>query len=179
MLPVSLDELTVWARRATALAADPCPPWRAVEVCSDLVASDPSGRWVYALSKAAQELIVASTVRPDHLVVLRVANLFGVGQDRVISRFIRSIQQGRTIKMTPSVRTFVSVENLLEVILANLAPGIHLVGASTVTLADLAERIMTIVGQRVLHRIHGAAFSRLVRNHWAGPSDTDLSALVR
>ena len=93
--------------------------------------------------------MVASTVRQDQLVILRIANLFGIGQDRVISSFIRRIQQGRTIWMTPSVRTFVSVENLVLAALANLDPGIHLVGAASVTLADLAERIMTLVGKRV------------------------------
>jgi dTDP-4-amino-4,6-dideoxygalactose transaminase len=51
--------------------------------------------------------------------------------------------------MTPSVRTFVSVENLVQATFANLVSGIHLVGGATVTLSDLAERIMTLVGQRV------------------------------
>ena len=187
MLPVSLDKLVDWTQRATLQAGNQCPPWRAIEVCSSLAESDPTGRWVYALSKAAQEVMVASAVRPDHLVILRIANLFGIGQDRVISSFIRSIQQGRTIKITPSVRTFVSVENLVLAALANLDPGIHLVGEATVTLADLADRIMTLVGQRVpIHHMEppspdscGVVQSERTAHAFGDSFDEDLERFVR
>ena len=52
----------------------------------ELVAVDPGGRWTYGLTKRAQELLVRSVVEPDRLTTLRLANVFGPGQDRVLAR---------------------------------------------------------------------------------------------
>ena len=54
----------------------------------------------------------ASVVAPDRLTVLRAANLFGPGQDRVVAQLTRRALAGLPLAVTDTVRTFLPVDDL-------------------------------------------------------------------
>ncbi len=147
-LPLSTEELENWCLTAERLSTSPCPPWRAERTARELADADPSGRWVYALSKSAQEMLVRKAVAPDRLRVLRPANLFGVGQDRVVSRLVRRVLNGRTVTVTDCLRTFSPVEELVDALLLE-ETGTFNVGSSVVSLVELAKEIVELVGHDV------------------------------
>src|SRR4029079_17588348 len=66
-LPLDDDALRAWNDEAATLAAEPTPPWRAEQLCARLADADPSGRWVYAMAKRAQELLAIDLLAPDRL----------------------------------------------------------------------------------------------------------------
>ena len=111
------DRLADWCGALLEVAGRPCPPWQVAGLCRELVAADPTGRWAYALSKRAQELLVRSVVEPDRLTVLRAANLFGPGQDRVVAQLTRRALAGLPLAVTDTVRTFLPVDDLAAVVL--------------------------------------------------------------
>jgi dTDP-4-amino-4,6-dideoxygalactose transaminase len=102
------------------------------------------------LSKAAQEHILRSIVRPGDLSILRCANLFGLGQERVIARMARAASVGRPIDVSDGVvRTFSPVGELVDVLCDEPEAGTFNVGSTVIALDDLASRIMRLVGVRV------------------------------
>lgn len=153
-LPLSVTELAAWCDRVHRVADRPCPPWRVARLCQDLVAADPGGRWVYALSKAAQEDLIRRAVPAARLTVLRVANLFGLGQERVVARMARFALAGRPMPVTGGVsRSFTSVEELAAVLTSPLPAGTYNMGGSVIGLTDLAELVMAETGRRVPIRL--------------------------
>ena len=48
----------------------------------------------------------------DRLTVLRAANVFGLGQDRVVARLARRALAGLPLVVTGNQRTFLAVEDL-------------------------------------------------------------------
>ena len=122
-LPWTPVELRRWGRRALSMAEGVCHPWRVAAACREFAEGDPSGRWVYAASKLIQEAIVRAAI-PDHrLTVLRLVNTFGIGQERVVARLIRRALAGRELYVTPSVRSFLAVEDVARVVRAEIGPG--------------------------------------------------------
>jgi hypothetical protein len=61
--------------------------------------------------------MVRAVVDPDRLTVLRAANLFGRGQDRVVAQLSRRALAGLPLTVTDTVRTFVPVSDLAAVAL--------------------------------------------------------------
>jgi dTDP-4-amino-4,6-dideoxygalactose transaminase/nucleoside-diphosphate-sugar epimerase len=145
-LPLDDSALRAWNAEAVALAAQPCPPWRAERLCRRLTDSDPSGRWVYAMAKRAQELLAADVVPADRLTVLRVSNLFGVGQDRVVARLARRAMAGLPLSVTRARRTFLSVEDLADAIAVGVPPGVFNAGAGCLDLLELATLVLDALG---------------------------------
>ncbi|MDQ1659385.1 MAG: hypothetical protein QOD41_4468 [Cryptosporangiaceae bacterium] len=147
VLPLE-DELDSWAERALTLATAPCPPWQAAGLCRDLV--DPGGRWTYALSKRAQELLVRRAVPAGRLTILRIANVFGPGQDRVVAKLARRALHGLPLDVTDTTRCFVSVDQLADRIRHHLteAPGagIQDVFGAPLRLARLASVVTSALG---------------------------------
>jgi dTDP-4-amino-4,6-dideoxygalactose transaminase/nucleoside-diphosphate-sugar epimerase len=151
-LPVDWGRLEEWCDEATWLARHPCLPEQAYPLARALSGYDLSGRWVYALSKTCQEILVRAAA-PSALTILRPANLFGVGQERVISKLIRATLTGREISLTSeTTRTFAPVEELADAITRDLQPGTYNVGSTVLTLSSLAERVMAAVGRHVAVR---------------------------
>jgi dTDP-4-amino-4,6-dideoxygalactose transaminase/nucleoside-diphosphate-sugar epimerase len=150
-------DLDAWCERAAALAQEPCPPWRSAALCRELV--DPGGRWTYALSKRAQELLVRSAVPAGRLTVLRIGNLFGPGQDRVVAKLARRALHGLPLDVTDTVRCFLSVDRLAARIADQLAtPGAgdqDVLGAP-LPLTRLAEVVTGALGVSVPIRRHPA-----------------------
>jgi dTDP-4-amino-4,6-dideoxygalactose transaminase/nucleoside-diphosphate-sugar epimerase len=148
-LPVGQGVLERWCDRAAALAAWPVTPERAERLCRELCDLDPSGRWIYALSKLSQELLLRRTLAPERLTIVRVANVFGPGQDRVVGRMARAVLAGRPVSVTRGVaRSFVALEDLVSVVLC--APtGTWNVASGTLELAELAELVMATLGRQV------------------------------
>src|SRR5215217_270955 len=110
-LPWSTAEVEAWCDDVRLAAREPCPPWRVAALCRRLADADPSQRWVYGLAKLAQELLVRTAVSKNDCTILRLANTFGVGQERVVTRLIRSALANRSVAVTPTaVRSFLPVE---------------------------------------------------------------------
>jgi len=145
-LPLSDELIAAWCLEAVALAKEPCPPWRAARLCRQLAEADPSGRWVYALAKRAQELIVASVVPPDRLTLLRAANVFGVGQDRVVARLTRRALAGLPLVVTDNQRTFLAVDDLADAIVRGGPPGLVNAGMGHLWLSDVAALVLDELG---------------------------------
>jgi len=146
VLPWRTEALDRWREDAMTAAAGPCPPWRVARLCRSLAEGDPSTRWVYAAAKLIQEAIVRATVPAHRLTVLRLANTFGIGQERVVMRLIRRALAGRELCVTSSVRSFVAVEDLGRLVLGGLGPGTFNVGGDAVALTELASAIRRLCG---------------------------------
>jgi len=149
VLPLAQDALAQWCERAVALATEPCPPWRAAALCRELADPGPGQRWTYGLSKRAQEMLVASAVPAERLTVLRVPNLFGAGQDRVVARLVRRALAGLPLTVTDTVRTFLPVDGLAAVVAEgdqHVEPGTYNVGGAPVHLLKLAELLLDELG---------------------------------
>jgi dTDP-4-amino-4,6-dideoxygalactose transaminase/nucleoside-diphosphate-sugar epimerase len=145
-LPVGDDAIAAWCLDAVALAREPCPPWRAAQLCRELTDLDPTGRWVYALAKRAQELLVASVVPAHRLTVLRAANVFGLGQDRVVARLARRALAGLPLVVTGNQRTFLAVEDLAEAIARGGPPGLVNAGVGHLWLPEVAALVLDELG---------------------------------
>jgi dTDP-4-amino-4,6-dideoxygalactose transaminase/nucleoside-diphosphate-sugar epimerase len=145
-LPLDDEGLRAWNAEAIALAAQPCPPWRAERLCRRLADCDPSGRWVYALAKRAQELLVADLVPAGRLTVFRVANLFGPGQDRVVAKLTRRARAGLPLKVTNTRRTFLAVEDLADAIASRAPAGVFNAGSGCIDLVELAAIVLDELG---------------------------------
>lgn len=145
-LPVDDDAIAEWCVEAVALATEPCPPWRAAQLCRQLSEVDPGGRWVYALAKRAQELLVSSVVPPQRLTVLRAANVFGIGQDRVVARLARRALAGLPLVVTDNQRTFLPVEDLADSIARGGPPGLVNAGVGHLWLAEVAALVLDELG---------------------------------
>jgi dTDP-4-amino-4,6-dideoxygalactose transaminase/nucleoside-diphosphate-sugar epimerase len=144
-LPVDGDSLAAWCSDALLAARGCCPPWRVAALCRSLADRDRSGRWVYGLSKRAQEMLVCSAVPERARTILRVANTIGVGQERVVSRLARSAMAGRPLAVTASaLRSFVSVEDIAEVLLADPGPGVFNVGSKPVAIGEIAALVAEV-----------------------------------
>lgn len=146
-LPGGAGPLETWCDRAIDAAAEPCPPHRVVQLCSDLAELDPSGRWVYALSKAAQEIVLRRAVRPERLTVLRVANVVGRGQWRLVGRLVEAALAGSRVRLTDTVRSFLSVEELARVVAAVPGPGVFNAASGTLPLAEVARLVGAELGR--------------------------------
>ena len=72
VLPWTTGQVDDWCEAAISLAAGPCPPWRAAPL-GRAMAEAGNGRWVYALSKLAQERLIATVTPAGRLTVLRMA----------------------------------------------------------------------------------------------------------
>jgi perosamine synthetase len=144
-LPWTAGQIDEWCDEAAALAAAPCPPWRAAPLGRRMAAADPTGRWTYALSKLAQErlLLRAPGVR---LTVLRLANVIGVGQERFVPRLIRRALAGDPLPVTPVTRSFVSVGEVARIVAGGLPPGVYNAGGEPVPLLGIAEEIRALCG---------------------------------
>jgi dTDP-4-amino-4,6-dideoxygalactose transaminase/nucleoside-diphosphate-sugar epimerase len=152
-LPAAPAELEPWVERAVAAAAAPCPPHRAVGLCRELAALDPSGRWVYALTKVAQELIVRRFVEPERLTVLRLANVVGPGQFRVVGRLVEAVQSGRACVVTDTLRSFVSVDEVARAAHLVTTPGTVNVSSAVIHLSDVAAIVGDELGREPIVRI--------------------------
>jgi dTDP-4-amino-4,6-dideoxygalactose transaminase/nucleoside-diphosphate-sugar epimerase len=146
VLPLDDDALRAWNADVMALVEQPCPPWRVEQLCRRLAESDASGRWVYALAKRAQELLVADLVPADRLTVFRVANLFGPGQDRVVARLARRALAGLPLTVVATRRTFLAVEDLADAIVGDPPAGVFNAGAGCIDLTELAELVLDQLG---------------------------------
>jgi dTDP-4-amino-4,6-dideoxygalactose transaminase/nucleoside-diphosphate-sugar epimerase len=145
VFPLEQAELSHWCEDAQAAARDRCPPWRAAPLCRRLVDFQPSPRWIYGLSKLAQERLVQNAVPEGSRTILRVANTFGLGQERVVSRFVRSALAGRALAATEdAVRSFVAVDDVATIVLAEPGPGVFNIGSEPVAIVELAALIRDI-----------------------------------
>jgi dTDP-4-amino-4,6-dideoxygalactose transaminase/nucleoside-diphosphate-sugar epimerase len=145
-LPMSDDDIAAWCLEAVALAREPCPPWRAAQLCRRLAESDPSGRWVYAIAKRAQEILVASVVPAPRLTLLRSANVFGVGQDRVVARLTRRALAGLPLAVTEIQRTFLALDDLADVIARGGPQGLVNAGTGHLWLPEVAALVLDELG---------------------------------
>lgn len=147
VLPWDDDQLWKWLDRGRPLFDRPCPPWTAAEWCRELLAADPTGRWMYGMAKRAQELLVAEAVGENRLTVLRLANTVGAGQERVVSRLARRADDGRTLEVShPVLRSFLPADHVARVFLGAPGPGTYIVGSESVELMSIAEHLVGSVG---------------------------------
>jgi dTDP-4-amino-4,6-dideoxygalactose transaminase/nucleoside-diphosphate-sugar epimerase len=140
-LPATPSQLEAWVERVVAAAAGPCPPHRVVGLCRELARLDPSGRWIYALSKTAQEMILRSVVAPQRLTILRLANVAGRGQFRLVARLVEATLDGRPCVVTDTMRSFVSIDEVVRVAHLATAAGDYNVSSGAVRLAEVAALV--------------------------------------
>jgi dTDP-4-amino-4,6-dideoxygalactose transaminase/nucleoside-diphosphate-sugar epimerase len=152
-LPVDREALARWVDRALAVAAGPCPPHRAAPLCRELADGDPDGRWVYAVSKAAQELVVRRVVAPERLTVLRLANVVGRGQFRVVGHLVEAALDDRPCVLTDTVRSFVSVDEAARVVERLTAPGTYVVSSGSLPLREVAAMVGDELGREPRTRL--------------------------
>ncbi|MEU8228483.1 aminotransferase class I/II-fold pyridoxal phosphate-dependent enzyme [Actinoplanes sp. NPDC048967] len=147
VLPWPAAEIDAWCADARDLARAACPPWRAAPLARRMADADPAGRWTYAMAKLAQERLVAGAVRSDRLTVLRLANAFGAGQDRVATRLVRRARAGLPLPVTAgTVRSFLPPAELGRILVGGIGPGVFNVGGPPVSLHALATEIRTLCG---------------------------------
>jgi dTDP-4-amino-4,6-dideoxygalactose transaminase/nucleoside-diphosphate-sugar epimerase len=161
-LPVPVAEISSWCDRALLEARRPCPPWRAYPLCTELTRLDPSGRWVYALSKLAQELLLQQVVDEARLTILRPANILGPRQVRVLTRLAHAALVGRGMRVSRgTARTFVGIDRVVDAIVAPLGGGVFNVGGQQMSLDDLARTVGDELGvdDRIEHFDAGPADS--------------------
>lgn len=140
-LPLHDSAIEAWCTELLLLARRPCPPWQVAGLCRELVAADPTGRAASGLATRARELLVRSVVDPGRLTVLRSADLFGPGQDRVVARLTRRALAGLPLTVPDSVRTFLPVDDLAAVAL-DAEPGTIDAGLAALPLVDLAALVL-------------------------------------
>jgi dTDP-4-amino-4,6-dideoxygalactose transaminase/nucleoside-diphosphate-sugar epimerase len=143
------DELEAWCREARLLAAAPCPPWRAAALCRRLV--DLAGPRIYGASRLAQEHLVAATVRPGALTVLRVGELFGPGTEGVVARLARDALAGREMFVGPSrVKRLrlTAFDQVVRTLREGARPGVFELTSPAIRIADLAGLIFELAGAR-------------------------------
>ncbi|MEJ7583626.1 MAG: DegT/DnrJ/EryC1/StrS family aminotransferase [Acidimicrobiales bacterium] len=143
-LPWSDHQVGLWAARAQALAMlGPCPPHRVAALCRELIEADPTGRWCYALTKRAQEIMVGRAVGEARLTILRLANAVGEGQERVVSRLVRRASTGQPLVVTENAtRSFLPITMVGRLLTAPLGPGVYNVGSPPISLAELAGHVL-------------------------------------
>lgn len=149
-LPLDDAALGEWCEEARLLTRRTCPPWRVADHCRALAAADPGGRWVYGLSKRAQELLLEAEAGIEDLTVLRLANTFGIGQERVVALFTRAALRGRPLDVTEGVeRSFIAVEDVGRALVAGLPAGTYNLGHPPVPLLWVAETVQELLGREV------------------------------
>ena len=146
VLPLAIDQVDEWCDDAIRIAREPCPPWRSAALGRRLVDADSSGRWAYALSKLAQERLVAREADADRLTILRLATICGTGQDCTITRLIRQALAGHSLRVPRAKRSFVPVGELAGIAAAGLPSGVYNVGGEPVSLPSLAAEIRDMCG---------------------------------
>jgi dTDP-4-amino-4,6-dideoxygalactose transaminase len=131
---------------ACEAAREPVVPHRSLQLCEQLADHDPTRRWVYAMSKLAQEVILERAVGGERLTVLRLANVVGDGQHRVVGRLVEAVLAGRPCEVTRSVRGFVSVEDVARVVSLLPGPGLFNVSAGCWSIRELALAVGAALG---------------------------------
>jgi dTDP-4-amino-4,6-dideoxygalactose transaminase/nucleoside-diphosphate-sugar epimerase len=145
-LPWSIEKIDQWCDDAIRLARDPCPPWRSAPLGRRMADSGSTVRSIHALSQLAQERLLARAVAPGLLTVLRLANVYGVGTDCVVSSLIGKALAGCPLRVPPGARSFVSAAELGELAAAGLPAGTYNVGGEPVPLLALAAEIRDMCG---------------------------------
>jgi len=146
VLPVATDQIDEWCDDAVKLACEPCPPWRSAALGRRLVDAETPGRWAYALSKLAQERLVAREADADRLTILRLATICGTGQDCAITRLIRQALAGHPLRVPHAERSFVPVGELAGIAASGLPSGVYNVGGEPLSLPALAAEIRDMCG---------------------------------
>jgi dTDP-4-amino-4,6-dideoxygalactose transaminase/nucleoside-diphosphate-sugar epimerase len=146
VLPLAIDQVDEWCDDARRIAGEPCPPWRSAALGRRLVAADTPGRWAYALSKLAQERLVAREADASRLTILRLATICGTGQNCAITRLIRQALAGHPLRIPRTERSFVPISELAGLTASGLPPGVFNVGGEPISLPALAEEIRDICG---------------------------------
>ena len=146
VLPSGSAYIRRWCAKAMEMVEVGLPSWQLDGHCRELLRADPSGRWSYALSKRAQELLVLDTWEIPNLRVLRLANVFGPGQERVIERLARRIRAGLPVQVSDVWRTFVHVDDVAQVVVSGRGNGVINAGTGVMRLPELAALVQQTLG---------------------------------
>jgi len=146
VLPLAMDQIDEWCDDAVRIACEPCPPWRSAALGRRLVDADTHGRWAYALSKLAQERLVARDAHAGRLTILRLATICGAGQDCPVTRLIRQALAGHPLQIPRAEHSFVPVGELAGIVASGLPPGVYNVGGAPQSLPALAAEIRDVCG---------------------------------
>jgi dTDP-4-amino-4,6-dideoxygalactose transaminase len=158
-LPLDDAAIEQWLADVTRCADQPIYG-RSVALCHELLAADPTGRWVYALAKRAQELLFIATVPSDRLTILRLANVFGPGQRRVVARLVTRARAGLPLTVTNTVRGFASLGEVAhairDAVTGELPAGIRNIGTRHLNLPKLADLVLEQLNVQVPVRLQNA-----------------------
>ncbi len=145
-LPATDAEIREWSSGAVDRVRTGDPSWRTSGHCQSLVDADESGRWVYALSKRSQEILIDEFSERARFRLVRVANLFGMGQERVMSRLARRMLAGLPVSVLDVCRTFVSVDDVAVAVADPEGSGLLNAGVGTLSLPEVVEIVRESLG---------------------------------
>lgn len=133
--------LSAWVDRALQAAQEPCHPHNAQLLCAELAGLDPSGRWVHAISKLAQERVLERVVPTGQLTVLRLARVVGPGQHGPVGRLVEAALAGRVIGEAHGKCRLVSVDRVASVVADAPGPGTIDLVSGTLALTEAARLV--------------------------------------
>ena len=147
LLPWTLDVLDGWCDDLRRAAGEAMPPWRAASLCRRLADADPSGRWVYGLSKLAQERLLGG----GDLSVVRLGNVVGPGQYRVVTELAGAAFAQRPLHVRGrTVRSFVGIDDVIDGLTAALPLGVTNLGGCSIELGQVAALVRSSLGAHEL-----------------------------
>ncbi|BFM07918.1 aminotransferase class V-fold PLP-dependent enzyme [Halioxenophilus aromaticivorans] len=145
-LPISDELMLSWADSAVQYAKEKIPEWQCQAVCEGFVKSIANDRWVYAVSKKVQELVLTSQLEEQGITILRLANVIGAGQVRVVSKFVHAARYNLPLHVKDETyRSFITIDYVARAATTALEPGVYNVSGKQISLVKLAEQIKACV----------------------------------
>jgi nucleoside-diphosphate-sugar epimerase len=150
-LPWTVDRIDEWCKKVVRLAEAGGNSREAMfELCLEMASADATGRWTYALTKLAQERLLLQHAPETALTVLRLGNVFGTGQERILTTMIRRSLTEQRVSIRPMAhRSFISVERVASIALSDTPAGTYNVAGVPVSLTELADLVRTATGREV------------------------------
>jgi dTDP-4-amino-4,6-dideoxygalactose transaminase len=168
-LPISQADLLAFTQCLQDSWQDFSFSWMERHSWRHLSAIDPDRRWVYAISKYIQEELLKQQVEAENLHILRLSNVFGTGQFRVISQMIHKAMAGIPIWATDTFRSFVHIDEVTRAVEAGVGnkipAGTYNVAQGAIALPALAGLILeelNIVASVEMRPMRGPDVSGLV-----------------
>lgn len=145
-------------------------------------------RWSYGASKIHGEILVANCLGQERDIpytILRYHNIYGprMGDKHVIPQFLARLREGRAVLYGhKNTRSFMYVDDAValteELALSDRAANeiVNVGGSREVSMVELAELILEIVGRRMELELHDAPVGSVMRR---APDVSKLHAITR
>ena len=136
---VDEEVLSRWVDRALRVAEAPCHPHTTETLCAELSDLDPTGRWVHAISKLAQERVLERVVPPERLTVLRIPTAIGAGHHGLLGRMVEAALAARRVEVGDGPCHLVSARQVALVVADDPGAGTFEVSGGSLRLREVAR----------------------------------------